>query len=288
MTTPEEPRPTTVEAESIGKQNYRELYARHIDSVLNRPENAPLNTWYRERLAAIPDIKITVEPDLFSENVRPVYGDPSNPEVLSRIDNGNFFHLQRVSITKSKDGKVIQAWDQLETEFKSIDVEINKNGQKMTVATTGFVIGVFDEDGSMLVALGHEVTTRSPQYAAVKSAVQMSVGKYQEILGGNKQADPVLVAVIPHVTGGSVADFPSFVGSEAFQAIPLMSGDGNRQNTSMLGHVTTIMKSDPKHDALTLGGENRWITPYEAQALASAQLLNNHTSTMVELYRGRK
>lgn len=241
-----------------------------------------LQEWFAKEAATFPEMRVETDgvsmtngKDWTAEFIK--NQETQEVEGVTSINNARkFFALKGLRVLL--DGKVSHTQPGLFED--TADVEIETAYGRVRLKTSGFVGVIRDTHGNVLVGLGQEPLSDTPNHIVVKDPLQTSIGKFLMLMGDPEHGvpgDPTKDKAFSETLG------LVFPGADPFQSLlthlekpdtiwAMGAVNGNRLNSSNISFEMVI--PDDQKDALIAGGKNRWVDEDERKALQRAGLLN--------------
>jgi hypothetical protein len=229
--------------------------------------------WYKERLAALPEMAVT-DTELTGKGG---WGKEMTPGGEVERITGAFFDIpgQQISVTRP-DGSTA-GWNQPGIVQKEIPVTLPTPDGDVSMDASGFVGLLRDPEGNVLLTVGQEPLANTDKKALVRTPFQTSAAKLNALLEGDTAKDPNLAGVLEKV--GQGRPITDLFASGEVDTFPLAPADPNRIAATNVGFSLTVRDENVREE-LTAGGANRWCSPAEVKGLIRAGVVNGHTAAV--------
>jgi hypothetical protein len=262
------------EAQVSGQTGYQAFIAQGLDRLAARPEFSGAVSWYRERVAGLPEM--TVE-DTALTGTGGWDKEMTDSGEVARITS-RFFDIpgRQVTVTRA-DGQAF-SWNQAGIVQSEGEITLpTPEAVDITMDVSGFVGLLRDTEGNVLLTVGQEPYAKTNKRALVRTPLQTSAAKLAGLLDGKTELDPNLANVFEKISPGT--PISELFTAGAVETFPLAPADPNRIDATNIGFAMTV--TDPGvRDGLAVDGSNRWFNPTEVQALIRAGVVNGHTAAV--------
>lgn len=263
-------------------QNPLENLKQAYPEVSKNPEYQELNSWYKERVAALPKFEVGESPLTDGESWLPKFDEQGNIESIARSD-GKFYKFEGRTFTKrGPDGKILFQWNQPITVSRETPMTVKLFDKELTLPVHGLLGVIKDSEGRLLTTVDQEAVAETPNHAIVRLPIQASASKIAVMMGENPNADKQLsdlLKIYPH-QNANIKDLLTI----AENTLPIAPEDTNRDlKHNLVLVLPEVDSSSEQHTLLEDNGKRKWLTPQQLAMVNLSRITNSHTIAAIRV-----